>query len=154
MSEPEGNTTCPACGARWPSADQDCQAAFYQMLAWENEDPGNGVVHHLMVLVYHLQHPHLYSPEGLAHAKGLLVDFLERGQSPQQVRRMNRDRVDSGRRGWKITARPGSAGAYAHPLRWTVTARDVVAGGIEQYVDNVRRWAEAALRDLKEAGNL
>lgn len=113
------------------------------MLFWENEDPARGEVHHLMVLCYHLQHPSLYSAEGLAVGRQLLTDFVERGLSPEEVRRDNRERVDSGKRGWSITARPGNHGAYERSIVWTMTAGDVVAGGAEAYCENVRAWALA-----------
>jgi Family of unknown function (DUF5946) len=60
------------------------------MLFWENENPGYGQVHHLMVLSYHLQHPSLYSPEGLSAAIHLLTDFWERGVPTEEVRKRNR----------------------------------------------------------------
>jgi hypothetical protein len=59
---------CPECGAV-RHGDTTCQDGFHQMLFWENEDPANGAVHHLMVVSYHIQHPSLYSPEGLENAK-------------------------------------------------------------------------------------
>ncbi len=89
------------------------------MLYWESERAENGEVHHLAVLCYYLQHPSRYSPEGLAHAQGLLKDFLDRGLSPQEVRRKNRESVDSGSRTWKVTARPGMGASYPRPPRWT-----------------------------------
>jgi hypothetical protein len=118
------------------------------MLYWENEDPARGNVHHLMVLCYHLQHPTLYSTEGLVVARRLLADFVERGLNPAEVRLKNRNSVDSGQRNWSITARPGNQGAYEKPIIWTMTAADVVAGGADAYMDNVRAWAEAVFRDL------
>jgi hypothetical protein len=121
------------------------------MLFWENEDPARGEVHHLMVLCYHLQHPSLYSAEGLRHARGLLTDFVENGLSPEQARNRNRERVDSGKRDWSITARPGDLGAYDRPIQWTMTAADVVAGGVEGYCGNVRGWAKAVYESMSSS---
>lgn len=140
---------CPECDAALP-AGQTCQDHFHQMLFWEGEDPANGEVHHLTVLCYHLQHPHLYSPDGLHQARRLLTEFIVLHQPPQQVRRANRRQVDSGQRQWKITARPGQAGAYAQPVGWTMHAAEVIAGGIENYRASVRRWAEAVYADLQD----
>jgi hypothetical protein len=111
-------------------------------------------VHHLMVLSYYLQHPSLYSPEGLTHSMGLLVDFLERGLTPQDVRKRDRNVVDSGKRKFKIKGTPASHGAYRYPVHWTMTAADVVAGGMDRYYDNVRAWAQSILEALKTSGNL
>lgn len=145
---------CSECGAAW-SSGQTCDDRFNQMLYREQENPPvYGAAHHLMVLSFHLQHPSRYSPEGLAHAKGLLVDFLERGLTPAQVRTRNRSRVDSGKRTFRITGTPEHHGAYTHPVAWTMTASDVVAGGLDTFVDNVRVWARSILDALRESGNL
>lgn len=141
---------CPDCGA-FLDAGQSCADFFHQMLFWENEDPSRGAVHHLMVLCYYLQHPRLYSIEGLIHGRHLLADFVERGLSPSQARQQNSARVDSGRREWAVTARPGNEGAYERPIAWTMTAADIVAGGAEGYVENIQAWAvatHAAIRRL------
>lgn len=139
---------CPECGADW-SNGATCEQHFHQMLYWEAADMEHlGVFHHLMVLCYHLQHPSLYSPEGLAHSRGLLVDFVVRGVTPQQVRQRDRDKVDSGKRDFKIKGTPQSHGSYPHPVVWTMRAADVVAGGSEHYVENVRRWAQWVVENL------
>lgn len=145
--------TCPECSASWQDG-VTCQDHFHQMLFWESEDPARGIVHHLMVLCYHLQHPGLYSSDGLQYAKRLLVDFMEHGLSTQEVRRRSRDQVSSTNRTWKVTGRPGSQGDYQHPIHWKMTTADVAAGGAENYVENVRKWAELVYMDIRESGNL
>lgn len=135
---------CPECGA-----ERTCQEDFHQMLFWEAEQPALGEVHHLMVLCYHLQHPSLYAPEGLNAAKKLLVEFLENGLTPEQVRKQYASQVDSGQRHWKIKASSQAHGAYDTRMAWTMTAGDVVAGGAENYLQNVRAWARSVLESLK-----
>lgn len=133
---------CPECGA--PQAvNQTCRDHFHQMLFWENENPTRWEVHHLMVLCYHLQHPGLYSAEGLAFSRQLLIDFIERGSSPESARRHGQGHVDSGKRDWSITARPGNQGSYDRPIAWTMTAADVVGNGAETYCTSVRSWARS-----------
>ncbi|MCC7446538.1 MAG: hypothetical protein IT324_03930 [Anaerolineae bacterium] len=144
---------CPACGTAWTDG-VTCQDYFYQMDYWELENAALYAVHHLMVLCYHLQHPHLYSREGLQFSTQLLVDFVERGVTPQNVRQQRRDALDSGKRTFKITARPDSVGVYPNPVHWTMTAADVVAGGADHYVDNVKAWAQSVFDALKASGNL
>lgn len=141
---------CPECGAAWTDG-KTCSDAFHEMLAWEFEH-GLPDVHHLVVLCYHLQHPSLYSPAGLASAQGLLVDFVERGVTPDAARRRSGPRLDSGKRTFKIKGTPSSHGAYPHPPAWTMTAADVVAGGVGNYYDNVRRWARLTLEALRSSG--
>lgn len=147
------NQHCPSCGAYLPDG-VTCDNHFHQLLFWEAENPALGIVHHLMVLCYHLQHPPLYSAEGLAEGKKLLVAFVAEGVSTEEMRRRNRDRVDSGRRSWKVTARPDSRGAYQQPVRWMMTAADVVAGGADRYCDNVQAWARSVYDTLRESGEI
>lgn len=144
---------CPQCGAPWEQ-DLTCRDHFHQMLFWEAENPDLGEVHHLMVLGYSLQHPSMYSSQGLGNAMGLLVDFLEKCLEPDQVRVKMRAVVDAGRRSWTITARLDSEGAYPHPVHWPMTVDQVVAGGPEAYRQNVRAWVRSILKTLKESGNL
>ena len=64
-----------------------------------------------MVLCYHLQHPSLYSPEGLRGARELLIDFVARGLSPAEVRLRDRERLRSDKRDFKIKGTPEAHGA-------------------------------------------
>ena len=64
-----------------------CRNHFEQMLAWEFEYPEVNSVHHLMVLCYHLQHPSLYSPDGLGRAIHILAEFLDVRFGPEEVHR-------------------------------------------------------------------
>ena len=140
---------CPECGADW-SGEQTCETYFHQMLFWEAEYPAFGAeVHHLTVLCYHLQHPSLFSSDGLKEARRLLLEFVERGAAPAAVRQQNRTRVDSGRRDWKIKATATSQGSYDRTIPWPLTAADVVAAGSDHYCDNVRAWAQAIVETLK-----
>jgi hypothetical protein len=139
---------CPECNARWINAPT-CEEHFHQMLFWEAENPALGEVHHLAVLCYYLQHPSLYSPEGLNEARRLLAEFVEHGMSPAEVRKRNRVRLDSGKRDWKIKATATSHGSYDPPIPWTMTAADVVVGGAESYCDRVRQWAKLINEALK-----
>ena len=144
---------CPECGAP-QLEDRTCQEDFHTLLGWETEYAGYGDVHHLTVLSYHLQHPSLYSAEGLTFAKGLLVDFLEKGKSPQDVRRESKGKVNSGKRSWKIRGKPGSHGSYDHPVEWTMTAADVARAEHFRFIESVRTWAESILRALRGSNNL
>jgi len=142
---------CPECGTIWMD-EKTCQDHFNQMLYWEAENPHYGEVHHLMVLCYHLQHPSLYSLEGLEYSIQLLKDFLEGGVPPGEMRKRIRTKVDSGTRKWKVKATAGSQGAYKNPIQWQITAGDVVAGGSNHYCENIREWAQEVLITLKAAG--
>ncbi|CAG0985858.1 hypothetical protein ARNL5_02836 [Anaerolineae bacterium] len=143
---------CPQCGAVQQQG-LSCEEAFHQMLYWEAENPANGAVHHLMVICYYLQHPRLYSPEGLAWGMKLLADFLT-GMTPAEMRTRMRVDVDSGSRRYKIGGTPASYGVYSHPIQWSHTAVRVVEAGPVCYCQSVRAWAQAVYTDLRESGNL
>lgn len=145
--------TCPECGTEWHGAET-CQQHFYQMLAWEQENPDNWAVHHLMVLCYHLQHPSLYSPAGLNEAMHLLNRFVEQGATPQEIRKQQAAAVNSRNRTWKITGTPDSHGVYRRSIQWTMTAANVVASGAERYCESVRTWARSVYEALNASGNL
>lgn len=143
---------CPECGAPHTS-DSTCETDFHQMLFWEREDSSRWEVHHLTVLCYHLQHPHLYSEDGLTNGIGLLTAFVRDGIPSSEIRRTSKDKINSKHRAWKITARPDSKGAYAHPVTWTIRAADVVAHGAERYVKSVREWAQSVYDSIQAAEN-
>ncbi|HEX2621251.1 MAG TPA: DUF5946 family protein [Phototrophicaceae bacterium] len=146
-------TICPECQTQWANG-VTCQDHFYQMLYWEAEYPDYGVVHHLMVLSYHMQHPSLYSPETLAGGNQMLADFLLNGVTPAQMREKISAKVDSGKRTHKITGTRDSHGSYTHPVTWMMTAADVVAAGNDAYCDSVRAWARSIYDALQASDNL
>jgi hypothetical protein len=143
---------CPECGAALPDGET-CETNFHQMLFWEHEDSSRWAVHHLTVLCYHLQHPSLFSSDGLANGLQLLTAFVRDGISPAEMRCTSRDKVNSKNRDWKITARPDSKGAYDHPPSWTMRTVDVVARGSDRYCDSVREWAQSVYDSIKDADN-
>ena len=134
--------------------ERSCQDHFYQMLAWEAEYPDKTLaVHHLLVLGYHLQHPHLYSPQTLQGAKKLLAAFVAEGITPAEARRRQAAAQDSGKRTWKITGTSTSYGVYEHPIQWPMTVVDVTAAGVDAYIDSVKTWARSMYEALKASGN-
>ncbi|MBI1276603.1 MAG: hypothetical protein GC179_00605 [Anaerolineaceae bacterium] len=144
---------CPECGVMWQEGET-CETDFHQMLFWEHEESSRWEVHHLMVLCYHLQHPSLYSQDGLANGIGLLTAFVRDGIAPSEIRRRTKEKVNSKNRDWKITARPDSKGAYGHPVIWTMRATDVIARGADHYVESIREWAQSAYDSIQAAENL
>ena len=142
---------CPECSAVWAN-DPTCETYFHQLLFWEVEDAHLFVVHHLTVLCYHIQHPHLYSPDGLTFSMGLLTDFVQNGLTTEGARSANRAVLDSGNRNIKITGTAEAFGAFAHPVKWSMTAADVVSNGKERYIESVQAWARTVLGSLSASG--
>lgn len=146
------STICPECGAQHID-NSTCETDFHQMLFWEHEDSSRWEVHHLTVLCYHLQHPNLYSEDGLTNGIDLLTVFVRDDISPSEIRRTSKDKVNSKNREWKITARPDSKGAYPHPVTWMMRAADVVAHGADNYIASVREWAQSVYDAIQAAEN-
>ena len=143
-------TRCPDCGA--PNDEASCVDYFHTLGVWELENQLYDV-HHLMVLCYHLQHPHLYSARTLTDAQGMLVDFVEGGVTSQAMRKKIAKSVDSGVRKHKIAGTSDDHGAYAQPIAWAMTIADVVAAGRDGYYASVNAWARATLAIAEATGS-
>jgi hypothetical protein len=143
---------CPECGDRWLQG-QTCADAFHLLLGWEWEHQMQAV-HHLLVLSYHLQHPSLYSPEGLTVGRALLIAFVEDGVTPETMRKRIGRQVDSGARTDSLTARPDRYGIYEKPVVWTMRIGDCVRAGPDPFYASVRAWAASILASLRASGNL
>jgi len=89
----------------------------------------------------------------LPDAVKMLHEFLS-GVQPEAMREQIRDKVDSGKRTGKITARLDSKGNYPNAVQWTMTAADVVARGMNNYVDSVQAWARSIDEALKKSENV
>lgn len=139
-------TYCPVCGGAEPDGGA-CIDHFHQMGVWELEH-GLYDLHHLMVLCYYLQHPHLYSREGLEGALRLIRRFVIDGDYVFAVRTELRPNVQQQRRDYPITARPDNYGSYPTPIVWTITASDVIAAGIDRYYESIRAWAKSVVEAL------
>src|SRR4051812_49297138 len=112
-------STCFECGAIRTDG-LTCQDDFYALLAYESAiDDLTPDIHMLMVLSYYIQHPHLYSPEGLAWAIHQLADAVDHGMPSSEIRRRGRDEVASDKRDWKVTGTPEYHGSYSKPVAWS-----------------------------------
>lgn len=145
--------TCDSCGANLPDGIT-CEDDFHQFLYWEFQYPDLWPGHHLMVLCYHIQHPHLYSKEGLRGAHDLLRQFVATDITPQAMRQKIKKQVDSGNRQHKIRGTGTDQGHYPRIIPWPMHARDVVNGGYPHYVENVQAWAQAIYNTLLSEGLL
>ena len=144
-------TVCPECGTERPD-NLTCTDDFHMMCFWEL-DHKLWDVHHLMVLNYHLQHPSSLSQEWMRGAKQQLVDYLEQGVTPQEMRKRLAPNVDSSVRDYKISATPDSTAHYQYPIVWSMTAKDVVTAGMNHYYESVQQWSTSILADLRHSKN-
>jgi hypothetical protein len=134
-------TDCPECGA----PDALCQSHFDEFLVLEFTDPGYGAVHHLTVATYMLQHSSQLTREGWLYERDLLREFLVENKSPAFIRKQNKDKVDSGKRDFKIKSKTGQP--VISKTTWTKTILDVRAENADIYCADVTVWAKSALDD-------
>ena len=138
---------CDTCGAHLPDGIT-CEDDFLQFLYWEFENPELLPAHHLMVLCYHIQHPHLYSEEALKLAHQLLKQFVTTDITPEAMRERMKALVDSSKRQNKIRGTTNNHGRYPYLMPWTTHARDVVLAGPACYVGSIHAWAQSVFKTL------
>ena len=122
MSSP----SCSRCGA------PDCLAAFHRCLAADFSDPAFGVVHHLVVPAYGLQHG-WYPGDVCREVVEFVREHLDRPPSDFE-RRLIRSTMDG-------AVRVSARGHLPLPLRWDQTVRDVDHATSTTYASSVRAWA-------------
>ena len=134
---------CPECGA----PDNQCQKRFDEFLVLEFTDPGYGAVHHLTVAAYMVQHSSKLTREGWLHERELLREFLVENKPPAFIRKQNKDRLDSGKRTFKIKSKDGAP--VIDKTTWTKTILDVRTENAEVYSEGVAAWARSALEEVE-----
>lgn len=134
---------CPECGA----TDSACENRFHEFIIKEFEDAGYGIVHHLTVAAYMLQHSSKLTKEGWLFERGLLREFLIEKKPPAYIRKQNRDVVDSGKRTFKIAEKDGLP--KISRTKWTKTIMNVRMENAEVYCADVEAWAMSVLGEAE-----
>jgi hypothetical protein len=137
---------CPECGA------PDCRARFDAFLVLEFGDSGYGAVHHLTVAAYMLQHSSQLTKEGWLEMRALLRAFIVENKPPAWIRKERKDRVDSGKRDFKIKSKTGAR--VIENSAWRKTILDVRDESAEVYCADVTAWAKSALEDAEEVQSI
>ncbi len=135
---------CPECGA----PETLCQTRFDEFLVLEFTDAGYGIVHHLTVATYMVQHSSKLTKEGWLFERELLREFLVENKPPAFIRKQNKDIVDSGKRKFKIKSRDGLP--VINKTTWTKTILDVRTENAEVYCEDVTAWARSVLEEAEE----
>jgi uncharacterized protein DUF5946 len=147
--------TCKVCGAIL-NKNLTCHDYLDLIAQWDFEDfLGAGRLHLLTVISYNLQHPAIYSREGLEFAKNTLKTILKSidSSTKEQERALSKD-LSSASREWKIMASQDSQAGYSKDIAWSMTAADVVANGPDGYTSRVKDWGLSVYNDLKSAGQI
>jgi hypothetical protein len=129
-------TTCPGCRA------VGCEARFHACLVADFSDPTYGIVHHLVVAAYGLQHG-WYTEQATPWMVEFVRSHLDR--EPTDHDRRDVRRVTDG--AMQVRAR---ASRVPH-VPWAHSIADVDVRSAEAYVSTVRTWAGSVARSLDEA---
>lgn len=125
-----------------------CEERFHAFLALEFADAGYGVVHHLTVAAYMLQHPQQLSMDGWRMMRETLRAFLVEGVSPAQRRKQVRHKMDSGARSWSV--RKGPRLVLPDEFAWSQTIAAIDDSSPEQYCSDIEAWARSVLADAEK----
>ena len=134
---------CPECGA----PDNLCQRRFDEFLVLEFTDAGYGVVHHLTVAAYMLQHSSRMTREGWQYERDLLREFLVEKKTPATIRMQIKDTVDSGKRTFKFKSKTGVP--VINKTTWQKTILDVRVENADVYCDDINAWARSVLEEAE-----
>lgn len=138
------STKCSHCGAEYFTGE-DCEARFHRFLSKEFENPASyGVVHHLTVISYMLQHNE-YSRAAWLEAREILAQFIDHNLAPAEMRRRNQRAFENVQRPWRVTE--DEKLSEVDNIQWTRTIADVRLDNADLYRTDVRRWAESVLAD-------
>lgn len=147
--------TCPECGE--PMPEGGCWTRVHEILAIEQYalaevEPEMGLRAHFFAIgTYQLQHPSRSTVEALTGLRDAVTSMVE---SPRPIRDL-RGEVRRYVRGTKV-GRKAPPGDRTHvdarwPTIWTMTARDIIASGVDGYTSTVAKWAAATVADLDRA---
>lgn len=135
---------CPECGA----PDNSCQTRFDELLILEFTNAGYGVVHHLTVATFMVQHSSRMTREGWLYERELLREFLIENKTPAMIRKQIKDTVDSGKRTFKFKSKTGVP--VIDKTTWKKTIMDVRSENAESYRENITAWARSVLEEAEK----
>ncbi len=127
---------CPECGAA------GCREKFESMLALEFDDPAVfGAVHHVTVICFNLKHPSAFSEEALSWMRSTLRAIVEEGLTPAELRERSKKQFNG-----RVSVL-NKAPKAPETVSWSMTVADIRTDDPEAYVNDVRAWARAILKD-------
>lgn len=156
MTEPASDPApCPECGE--PVPEGGCWTRVHEILEIEQyalpkvESEEGLRAHFFAIGTYQLQHPSRSTVEALAVLREAVASMVE---SPRPIRDL-RGEMRRHVRGTRV-GREAPPGDRTHvdarwPTTWTMTARDVIASGVDGYTSTVADWAAATVADLDRA---
>lgn len=149
------NLHCEACGAPLEPG-RTCLDYLRQLQARDFTDfNGAGRLHLLGAMTYNLQHPALYSREGLDAIKQVVKAIIESDDAytKEHERDLSRQLASESRQ-WTMHATPTNQASYTTPMQWSMTIADVLADGPDDYTERVKAWGQSVYDVLVRSGEL
>ena len=130
---------CPECGA----PEGACKEKFESMLALEFEDPTVfGIVHHITVICFNLQHPASFSEEARSWMCSTLHAAIVEGLSPLELRERSRKQFNG-----KVKVLSKTPHTFQR-VKWSMNIMAVRTDSPDVYVNDVKAWAQSILDDI------
>jgi hypothetical protein len=127
---------CAHCGV------DDCEAKFHDCLVRDFTDPDYGVVHHLTVGAYMLQH-NVYTDEMASAMTDFVLRHLDEPPSDAE-----KHKIRAWTDGPQRVTRRRPAPPIVPPGGWSLTIADVDLESAERYRNTIRVWAQAVARGM------
>ncbi len=138
---------CQECGGLY-AENEGCATQFGLMLEREFVDPAYGVVHHLTVAGYMLQHATRLSRRGWLEMRRLLRKHLREGVDVEGLKRHIRASGVTSLKGWSLKP-DGTRMDEAIGFAWSETVATIDLSSAESYCEGVSRWADSVLNDAE-----
>ena len=129
---------CPYCGA------VNCESRFQDLLVHDFTNPDYGVVHHLLVAAYMVQHE-VYDDETLGVTLGFVARLTDSFPTDHDRTRI-RALFDGSSRAVKRDRTPP-----VPPRAWTLNVSSVDDSSAQAYRRTVRAWARDVLETARGA---
>ena len=134
---------CPECGAQQVDG-MSCWDQLGALLAWEYKDAELSAEHFLTVACYNLQHPARFEDDALVFLRSGLIERLDHGITPEELRRRASSIYEGNKRVLKRKA-------VAQPVmrHWSMTINDVYTPEEpEGAARRVRAWAASIRNEM------
>lgn len=139
-------TQCPICGADWRTG-MTCEDAYHILIAREFVDPLAGMVHHLTVLCYMIQHDQ-YTQSAYDWARASLEKIILQNLTTDELRLSARSFARQKQTG--IVRNPNTPSVVRPKTAWTMTVVDAAqATDSKEHVALVKSWARAVWDAIK-----
>ncbi|MDB4940269.1 MAG: hypothetical protein JWO40_694 [Candidatus Doudnabacteria bacterium] len=134
-------TKCPECGA---VSNLSCWEMLGVICSWEWADRDLQKEHFLIVASYNLQHPAKFVDEAIKGLQIALIDYLDHGISPEEIRRRTSRAYEGNKKVLK-----NDQNVTLRLRNWPVTIDNIYANGdLIDAATRVKKWGQSIKEEL------